>query len=107
MVNVTVTSRADEIHQLEGKPGRKLMEVIRDADIEEMIGLCGGFANCGTCHCYVDAAWFDKTQKGADPEGEEVMIEGLTLAQPHSRLACQIILDDSLDGLVVTMAPEE
>ncbi len=107
MVAVTVTSRAGDTRTLEGETGRKLMEVIRDAGVEEMIGLCGGFANCGTCHCYVDESWFARTGKGADPEGEEVMLEGLIEARRNSRLACQIILDESLDGIAVIMAPEE
>lgn len=88
---------------LEGKPGENVMSLAMDNDIEGILGRCGGHCNCGTCHVYVDAAWADKLP-APKPE-EDLMLDGTPAGrQPTSRLGCQIVLSEALDGIVVTVA---
>jgi ferredoxin, 2Fe-2S len=61
---------------------------------------CGGTLSCATCHVYVDPAWAEKIPA---PEQMEVeLMEGVAAEQrPTSRLCCQIIITDDMDGLIV------
>lgn len=100
---VLVTRRDGETREVEAKSGRSLMLSIRKE--AEIAAICGGCASCGTCHVYVAEDWIDRLE----PIGED---EDTTLSfsdwrQPNSRLSCQIKVSDSLDGLAVTVAPED
>ena len=66
---------------------------------------CGGACACATCHVYVDPDWLPKT--GARTEMEESMISFAAATQENSRLSCQIPFTGELDGLKVTIAPED
>ncbi len=65
-------------------------------------GDCGGVAACGTCHVYVDPAWFEKIGP-AQADIEKHMLELSDNVQPNSRLACQIKVRADLDGLILHM----
>ncbi|WP_188969037.1 ferredoxin family 2Fe-2S iron-sulfur cluster binding protein [Neoroseomonas lacus] len=67
-------------------------------DIE---GACEGSLACSTCHVIVDAAWFAKLAKPT--EDEEDMLDLAFDLQETSRLGCQLIMTDALDGLVVKL----
>lgn len=89
--------------ELEPPPGLTILEIARkyDVDIE---GACEGSLACSTCHVIVDPEWFGALDEAT--EDEEDMLDlafGLT---ETSRLGCQIVVTDELDGLVVTL-PEE
>ena len=65
-------------------------------------GDCGGAAACGTCHVHVDPNWIDKT--GVAEDDMEVQMLDLTDGSAKdSRLACQIVMTNELDGLVLRM----
>lgn len=69
--------------------------------IDGILAECGGGLTCATCHCYVDEQWINKTGIATDKE-----LEKLTLVnnpKMNSRLSCQIIITDDLDGLVVQL----
>jgi len=66
---------------------------------------CGGSCACATCHVYVDEKWFDKLQKKEDAEQD--MLDMAFEPKKNSRLACQIIATDELDGLVVKMPSKQ
>ncbi|NLG76286.1 MAG: 2Fe-2S iron-sulfur cluster binding domain-containing protein, partial [Xanthomonadaceae bacterium] len=67
---------------------------------------CGGMCSCATCHVYVDPEWIDKLPEMQSDERE--LITELTTYQPGvSRLSCQIPFTEELDGIKVTVAPEE
>ena len=70
-----------------------------------MVGsACGGVLACSTCHVIVDPAWFDRLDTPSDDEEDMLDLAfGLT---PTSRLGCQIIITEDLDGLTVTLPPE-
>lgn len=103
MARVEFVLQSGEVRIVEsGKFPRTVMEIGRDANVPGIIGDCGGFMACATCHVYVDAAWREKL---APPEGEEKEILDMTEnAKPESRLGCQIWVDSELDGLRVTPA---
>jgi ferredoxin, 2Fe-2S len=87
-------------HILEAAEGWRLMEIIRDWGIP--IGCeCGGAASCGLCHVEVADAWFRRLPPRTP--AEEAKLDELPLVTPNTRLACQILWNDGLDGLLVTL----
>ena len=81
-----------------------LMEPLRDMD-DGVTAICGGMCSCATCHVYVDEAWQAKLP--AQMSDETDMLKDLVSYRPNSRLSCQVQLGAALDGLRVTIAPEE
>ncbi len=88
-------------HALEAPEGWRLMEVIRDYGLP-IKAECGGACACATCHVYVDDVWLDKIP--AMRADEEEMLDEAFHVQENSRLSCQIILEEEMDGLEVTLA---
>ena len=88
-------------HELEGPEGYRVMEVIRDNGLP-IKAECGGACACATCHVYVDDAWLEKLFEKTGEE-EEMLDEAFEI-QDNSRLSCQIILNENLDGLKLKLA---
>jgi ferredoxin, 2Fe-2S len=63
---------------------------------------CGGACSCATCHVYVEEPWFSQLPPPSDDE-EDLLYSTLD-KKPNSRLSCQILLNDDLDGMRVTLA---
>ena len=103
MPRVWLTRRDGGTEQVEAKSGRSLMLNIRKPGLIQAI--CGGCASCGTCHIYVAEDWADRLPPIA-PE-EETILAFSDWRRPNSRLSCQIKVTDDLDGLSVTVAPED
>jgi ferredoxin, 2Fe-2S len=104
MPQITVTDREGGEHIINATPGISVMENIRDAGMDELLALCGGCCSCATCHAYVgDGDW---PKVGGPNEDETDLLESSDYRQPASRLSCQIVFKDDLDGLRVTIAPE-
>ena len=78
------------------------MPILRDM-IDVSIGTCGGVLSCGTCLVQLDESWNGHLPEPNDDEIE--MLEALG-APPGSRLACQLVLSERMNGLSVTVAPE-
>jgi 2Fe-2S ferredoxin len=104
MPNIIVTSRAGQQITLEAQAGMTVMEVIRDASVDEPFALCGGVCSCATCHVYVDAAFADRMPAMSDDEND--LLDSSGDRRANSRLSCQIPFDPALDGLSVEVAPE-
>ena len=100
---INVIDREGKTHTLEALEGWRIMEIIRDWGLP-MEGLCGGAAECGTCHVFVAPEWVPKLFPARDDE--EAQLDQLPIVEPNSRLSCQILYTDELDGLTVTLAPE-
>ncbi len=81
------------------------MENIRELD-DSVAAICGGLCSCATCHVFVDPDWIDKLPPRHEDE-EMLVSESLYYEPERSRLSCQITLTDELDGLTLTVAPEE
>jgi 2Fe-2S ferredoxin len=104
-VRVTVVDRAGRSHAIAGAAGRSLMETIRDAGLDDILALCGGCASCGTCHVFVAPEWAE--QAGEPGSDEEDLLDSSEHRRAESRLSCQIPISVVLDGLHVTIAPED
>ncbi len=105
MPKLCVTTRDGTERPLESTPGPSVMEVIRDNGIDEMLALCGGSCSCATCHVYVDPADTARLQSMGSDENE--LLDMSSHRTATSRLACQLRFTEALDGLHVTIAPEE
>jgi 2Fe-2S ferredoxin len=81
-----------------------LMEPLRDMD-DGVSAICGGMCSCATCHVYVDETW--RAKLPAPMSDETDMLKDLVSYRENSRLSCQIQLSAALDGLRVTIAPED
>ena len=79
--------------------GTTLMRAATDNRVDGIDGDCGGNCACATCHVYVDPKWLDRT--GSRSAGEAEMLNLVAELRDNSRLACQVVVDQSLDGLVV------
>ena len=84
--------------------GLSIMEGAIQNDIPGIDADCGGSMACATCHVYVDEKWFDKIPKAEDAEVD--MIDMAFEPKKNSRLSCQIIVSDELEGLEV-ITPEK
>jgi len=105
MPTIIVTTREGEALSLEASTGLSLMEAIRDGGIDELLALCGGCCSCATCHVKVEPAFLPKLPTMSDDESD--LLDGSDHRDETSRLSCQIVVDDSLDGLRITIAPED
>jgi 2Fe-2S ferredoxin len=105
MPKVFVTGRDGELHSFDADANRTLMESIRDHGIGELLALCGGCCSCATCHVYVDPPFAERLSPMT--EDESGLLDGTMQRKQTSRLSCQIRMSDALDGLRVTIAPEE
>ena len=84
--------------------GLSVMEGAIQNNIPGIDADCGGGMACATCHVYVKEDWFNKLPEKA--EGEDDMLDQAYEPSPSSRLSCQIIVSNELDGLVVHL-PEK
>ena len=84
--------------------GLSVMEGAVQNDIPGIDADCGGSMACATCHVYIKDEWFNKIPKAEDAEVD--MIDMAYEPKKNSRLSCQIIVSDELDGLEVT-TPEK
>lgn len=99
---LNVTDHDGGEHVLEAPEGWRVMEIIRDNGLK-IKAECGGACACATCHVYVDDAWLSKlTPPTAD---EELSLDDAMQVEPNSRLSCQILMSEELDGLHVVLAP--
>ena len=100
-MKIYLTSTDGKEHELEAIEGWRLMEVIRDYGFP-IKAECGGACACATCHVYINDDWMGKLHTMRSDE-EEMLDEAFNVDK-NSRLSCQIILDETLDGLHVTLA---
>lgn len=105
MATIHVINRAGEKHEIEGKAGATLMEVLRDNDMD-VEAICGGCCSCATCHVFIDEEWAGKLPARSEDE-QELVEETESYKEANSRLSCQIAITDDLNGLSLVIAPEE
>ena len=101
MVKVTFITAQDQRMEREAAPGTRLLEVGQNAGLP-LEGTCEGQMACSTCHVVVAAEWFDRLDPAS--EDEEDMLDLAAGVTRTSRLSCQIVLSEALDGLEVRVA---
>ena len=104
MAKITYIEHNGTNHTIDVQNGLTVMEGAVQNDIPGIDADCGGSMACATCHVYVKEDWFDKINE--KNEGEDDMLDQAYEPKKNSRLSCQIIVSDDLDGLVVDM-PEK
>ena len=100
MAKITYTDQQGNFKTIDVENGLSVMEGAVQNNIPGIDADCGGSMACATCHVYVKEEWFNKLPKKED--GEEDMLDMAFEPKKNSRLSCQLIVSDKLDGLIVT-----
>ncbi len=100
MPKITFIDQDGTSRDVEAKAGSTIMEAAVQNMIPGIDADCGGACACATCHVYVADEWAKKLKPKDDME--ESMLDFAEEVQEHSRLSCQILVTDELDGIVVT-----
>ena len=103
MSHIVVVDHDGQEHRVAGRPGWKVMEMIRDAGLP-IRAECGGCRACATCHVYVHPDW--PTRLPPRSEDEEDTLDLAAAVEDNSRLSCQIEYTDALSGLTVTLSED-
>ena len=104
MAKIKYIEHSGKQHEIDVANGLSVMEGAVQNDIPGIDADCGGGMACATCHVYVKEDWFNKLPKKS--EGEDDMLDQAYEPNSNSRLSCQIIVSDELNGLVVHL-PEK
>jgi 2Fe-2S ferredoxin len=102
-MKIVATDRKGQVHEIEGRDGWSVMEMLRDSGLP-VAAECGGACACATCHVYVTGGWYEKLPARSDAEID--MLDMALAVEDNSRLSCQITCGAELDGITVTIAPE-
>ena len=105
MPKITYIEHTGKSHTVELPNDISVMEGAIQNNIPGIDADCGGACACATCHVYVDKKFFDKLPKKEDSEQD--MLDVAYQPNSFSRLSCQIIVSDELDGLVVKMPSKQ
>ena len=105
MSKITYIENNGNSKTIEVSNGLTVMEGAVQNDIPGIDADCGGGMACATCHVYVKEEWFDKLPKKED--GEEDMLDMAFEPKQNSRLSCQILVSDEIDGLTITIPSQQ
>lgn len=105
MNKLLVTTRDGAAKTVDGEAGLSVIEVLRSQGFDEVLAPRGGCCSCATCHVYVDARFASVLPPMSADEDD--LLSGSDYRAPQSRLSCQIPFVAALDGLMVTIAPED
>jgi len=105
MISITFVSHSGASCQVLAQPGMSLMQAAKLNDVPGILAVCGGACACATCQVYISPEWADVV--GSPGEMESLIIEFAQEQGEHGRLACQIKLTESLNGLVVRLPAEQ
>ena len=103
MAKLVVVTRKGEEREIEATTGLSVMEVLRDGGVDEVLALCGGCCSCATCHVYVDS----EVELPAMSQDEDDLLDSSDHRNERSRLSCQLPFTAAMDGVRVTVAPED
>ena len=101
MLEVTFIDAGGDRRTVAAREGSTLMETAIEHDVAGIIAFCGGMCACGTCHCYVRDEWAARLPAADDNEADT--LRRVLDLRASSRLACQITMSASLDGLTVDL----
>jgi 2Fe-2S ferredoxin len=101
VAKVTYVEANGAVHVVEVPAGLSVMQGALRSGVPGIVAECGGNCACGTCRIYIDDGWREKTGTASEIEGATMDIRDDPL--PGKRLACQIVVTEELNGLVVRM----
>ena len=102
---LNVISRDGSERAVEGKTGESVKDVLLDNGFDELLALCGGCLSCATCHVHVDPAYRGKLPPVSEDEND--LLDSVTDRDEGSRLSCQLVFSDALDGITVRIGAED
>ena len=105
MPKITYKDKLGNSKTLEVEKGLSVMEGAIQNNVPGIDADCGGSMACATCHVYVEEKWLDKLPKAE--EGEVDMIDMAFEPKKNSRLRCQLIVSDELNGLIVNIPSKQ
>ena len=105
MPKITYIEHTNKKHIIEVSKNMSVMEGAIQNNITGIDADCGGSMACATCHVYVDEKWFNKLEK--KHEAEEDMLDMAYQPNKFSRLSCQLLVSEKLDGLIVRMPSKQ
>ena len=105
MAKIIYIEHTNKKHIVEVPNNMSIMEGAVQNNIPGIDADCGGSMACATCHVYIDEKWFDKLKK--KDEGEEDMLDMAYQPNKFSRLSCQLIISNELDGLILRMPSKQ
>jgi len=105
MTKLVVVDRQGGEKEIDVADGISVMEAIRDNGFDELLALCGGCCSCATCHVYVDPAFAGKLPAISADESD--LLDSSDHRNETSRLSCQLQVSGAVDGLRITIAPED
>ena len=105
MAKITYIENNNKSHTINVENGLTVMEGAVQNNIPGIDADCGGSMACATCHVYVKEEWFNKIPKKED--GEEDMLDMAYEPNKFSRLSCQVLISDELDGLTVSLPSKQ
>tara|TARA_B100002049_G_scaffold55712_1_gene39622 strand:- start:116 stop:436 length:321 start_codon:yes stop_codon:yes gene_type:complete len=105
MPKITYIEHTNKKHIVEVPNNMSVMEGAIQNNITGIDAECGGSMACATCHVYVDEKWFNKLEK--KDEAEEDMLDMAYQPNKFSRLSCQLLVSDELDGLILRMPSKQ
>ncbi len=101
MPTITFIAHSGQRHTVQAESGLSLMRAAIDHNVPGIDGDCGGQCACATCHVFIDGHWAALT--GSRTQQEDEMLNFAAELRDSSRLACQVMVSDALDGLEVSM----
>jgi ferredoxin, 2Fe-2S len=103
---VTYVSSSGVSRKIDVPVGTPVMKAALDNRVEGILGECGGYCMCATCHVFVDPGFLDRIPLAKDNEKFMLSIAAEP-PQPNSRLSCQIKMTEDLDGLIVRLPAKQ
>jgi len=101
-MKIRFRSTGGEIREIDASEGASVKDAALRSEVPGILGVCGGYANCATCHVYVDEEWLERLPPVE--EAEDIMLDGAVSERTaFSRLSCQLVLTPDLDGLTMTV----
>jgi len=105
MAKITYIEHTNKKHIVEVPNNMSVMEGAVQNNVPGIDADCGGSMACATCHVYVDKKWLNKLKK--KDESEEDMLDMAYQPNKFSRLSCQLLVSDELDGLILRMPSKQ
>jgi 2Fe-2S ferredoxin len=105
MVKIVVTDKDGRVVEVDARPGFSVMESIRTLE-RSVEAICGGMCACATCHVHVDPIWRDRLPPRSYEELVMLRDQG-SFDVERSRLSCQIVVSEAIEGLLLKVAPDD
>ena len=100
MPQITYVAHDGARQTLDIAVGENVMHGALYNGVEGIVGECGGALACATCHCYIDAAWAERVGGPSSAAERDMLGSAAAEVRPESRLGCQVVVSEALDGLV-------